>query len=62
MTDSDGEMEMNAIAKAVKPDGEFEQLKARLKATWATGDYSRFSRYMEKDATEFYHRLGISWE
>ncbi len=50
---------MNAIAKAVQRDGEFEQLKARLKATWATGDYDRFSRYMEKDATEFYHRLGI---
>jgi SAM-dependent methyltransferase len=37
-----------------------EQLKARLKTTWTTGDYDRFSRFMEKDAEEFYRRLGIA--
>jgi 2-polyprenyl-3-methyl-5-hydroxy-6-metoxy-1,4-benzoquinol methylase len=38
----------------------FEQLKARLKATWSTGDYDVFSRYMEKGAEEFFQRLGIN--
>ena len=33
--------------------------KARLKATWMTGDYDLFSRYMEKDAERFFQRLGI---
>jgi SAM-dependent methyltransferase len=52
-------MEMNATAKTLQTNGELEQLKARLKTIWATGDYDRFSRYMENDAAEFYHRLGI---
>ena len=39
---------------------EMEQLKARLKTTWTTGDYDRFSRFMEKDAEEFYRRLGVT--
>ncbi len=38
---------------------DFEQLKTRLKATWMTGDYDLFSRYMEKDAEVFFRRLGI---
>ncbi|MBL8294744.1 MAG: methyltransferase domain-containing protein [Bryobacterales bacterium] len=38
---------------------EIDALKMRLKATWMTGDYDRFSRYMEKDAESFYKRLGI---
>jgi ubiquinone/menaquinone biosynthesis C-methylase UbiE len=38
---------------------DFEQLKARLKATWMTGDYDRFARFMEKDAEVFFRRLGI---
>lgn len=35
------------------------ELKARLKATWMTGDYDRFSRYMEAGAREFYQRLEL---
>jgi SAM-dependent methyltransferase len=38
---------------------EFEDLKTRLKATWMTGDYDLFSRFMEQDAQWFYRRLGI---
>jgi len=34
-------------------------LKTRLRDTWMTGDYGRFSRYMERDAEAFYRRLPI---
>jgi SAM-dependent methyltransferase len=36
-----------------------DELKARLRNTWMTGDYGRFSRYMERDAEAFYRRLPI---
>jgi len=36
-----------------------DELKTRLRDTWMTGDYSRFSRYMERDAEAFYRRLPI---
>lgn len=39
---------------------EFAELKSRLKATWSTGDYDLFSRFMEKDAEQFFRRLGIA--
>jgi SAM-dependent methyltransferase len=35
------------------------ELKRRLKTTWMAGDYDLFSRYMEKDAGEFFRRLAI---
>ena len=35
------------------------ELKIRLRDTWMTGDYGRFSRYMERDAEAFYRRLPI---
>ena len=38
---------------------EIDELKARLKLTWMTGDYDAFSRYMEKDAEWFFRRLGL---
>src|SRR5437763_641157 len=50
---------MNAIAKETQTDKDFEQLKTRLKTTWTTGDYDRFSRFMEKDAEAFFLRLGV---
>lgn len=50
---------MSAIAKTVQGTPEMEQLKAKLKATWNTGDYDKFSRYMEKDAEQFFQRLGV---
>ena len=36
-----------------------DELKTRLRDTWMTGDYGRFSRYMERDAEAFYRRLPI---
>src|SRR5689334_18763935 len=36
-----------------------DELKTRLRDTWTTGDYGRFSRYMERDAEAFYRRLPI---
>lgn len=51
---------MNAIAEETQTTKDFEQLKTRLKATWTTGDYDLFSRYMEKDAEEFFRRLGVA--
>ena len=36
-----------------------DELKNRLRTTWTTGDYGRFSRYMERDAEAFYRRLPI---
>ncbi|MGE5323401.1 MAG: class I SAM-dependent methyltransferase [Actinomycetota bacterium] len=38
---------------------ELQGLKSRLKDTWMAGDYDRFSRYMEQDASDFYERLNI---
>ena len=35
------------------------ELKTRLRNTWMTGDYGRFSRYMERDAEAFYRRLPV---
>jgi SAM-dependent methyltransferase len=34
-------------------------LKARLKATWESGDYGVFAKYLERGAFEFFDRLGI---
>ncbi len=50
-----------AIAAATNPQhqNELDQLKARLKVTWMTGDYDLFSRYMETDAHLFFRRIGI---
>lgn len=38
---------------------EMESLKARLKATWESGDYGHFATYMEPGALEFLARLNI---
>jgi 2-polyprenyl-3-methyl-5-hydroxy-6-metoxy-1,4-benzoquinol methylase len=52
---------MNSMASRTETgSGEFHELKKRLKTTWMTGDYDCFSRYMEKDAAEFFRRLGIA--
>src|SRR3954468_17390018 len=48
---------MSAIPLQVSK--EFDELKTRLKATWMTGDYDLFSRFMENDAERFFLRLGI---
>jgi SAM-dependent methyltransferase len=38
---------------------ELDEVKARLRKTWMTGDYGRFCRYMARDAEAFYRRLPI---
>src|SRR4028119_1922155 len=38
---------------------EMESLKARLKATWMSGDYGHFAKYLEPGALEFLARLPI---
>jgi ubiquinone/menaquinone biosynthesis C-methylase UbiE len=51
---------MNAIMTSTQTIKEFDELKTRLKTTWMTGDYDVFSRYMEKDAEQFFQRLGLT--
>src|SRR5262249_14959161 len=50
---------MNAIVKETQATQDFEQLKSRLRTIWTTGDYDLFSRFMEKDAQDFFKRLGV---
>lgn len=38
---------------------EMEALKARLKATWMSGDYGYFAKYLEPGALEFLSRVSI---
>jgi ubiquinone/menaquinone biosynthesis C-methylase UbiE len=40
-----------------EPD--LEALKARMKATWESGDYGQFAKYLEKGALEFFDRLSL---
>ncbi|MFY9610570.1 MAG: methyltransferase domain-containing protein [Blastocatellia bacterium] len=51
---------MNSIARATQTSKEFDELKGRLKTTWMTGDYDLFSRFMEKDAEQFFRGLGVT--
>src|SRR5437867_11045700 len=51
---------MNAIAKSAQTSQDFEQLKNCLKTTWMAGDYDLFSRFMQKDAEQFFQRLGVT--
>jgi SAM-dependent methyltransferase len=46
-------MSINVVAP------EAESLNARLKNIWMSGDYDRFSRYMEGSARDFYERLNV---
>src|SRR6516162_5322811 len=50
---------MNTLAQEINTHHELHQLKQRLKTTWMTGNYDVFSRYMEKDAEQFFLRLDI---
>lgn len=38
---------------------EMETLKSRLKATWMSGDYGHFAKYLEPSAMEFLARLPV---
>jgi ubiquinone/menaquinone biosynthesis C-methylase UbiE len=51
---------MNPIVKSKETSKEFDELKTRLKTTWMIGDYDLFSRFMEKDAEQFFLRLGVT--
>jgi 2-polyprenyl-3-methyl-5-hydroxy-6-metoxy-1,4-benzoquinol methylase len=59
MTEWKENASMNAIAREKEESKEFDELKTRLKATWMTGDYDLFSRFMEKDAEQFFRRLQV---
>jgi len=50
---------MSATTEQTQAIKDFDELKTRLKATWMAGDYDLFSRFMEKDAEQFFHRLGV---
>ena len=52
---------MTTNAAGVQPQAtqDFDQLKTRLKTTWKSGDYDRFSRYLEDGAEQFYRRVGV---
>jgi SAM-dependent methyltransferase len=50
---------MTAIARSTETSKEVNELKLRLKGTWMSGDYDRFARFMEKDAKQFFRRLGV---
>lgn len=39
---------------------EMEALKARLKATWMSGDYGHFAKYLEPGALQFLERLAVA--
>ncbi|WP_240741122.1 class I SAM-dependent methyltransferase [Deinococcus sp. Arct2-2] len=43
-----------------QPDSEMQALKTRLKATWESGDYGVFARYLEPGALEFLQRLNLN--
>jgi ubiquinone/menaquinone biosynthesis C-methylase UbiE len=48
---------MNIFTAEMTP--EMEALKARLKATWMSGDYGHFATYLEPGALEFLSRIKI---
>jgi SAM-dependent methyltransferase len=51
---------MSAVVTETKTNPDFDELKTRLKTTWMTGNYDLFSRFMEKDAEQFFRRLGVT--
>jgi SAM-dependent methyltransferase len=51
---------MNELETTDHTPKDFIDLKLRLKATWMSGDYDTFSRFMEKDAGEFFSRLNVA--
>jgi len=47
-----------APAPAAAPD--IQTLKTGLRSMWMTGNYDRFSRFMDRSAREFYERLDVA--
>ncbi|WP_189093213.1 class I SAM-dependent methyltransferase [Deinococcus ruber] len=50
---------MTGTTSAVQPGSEMQALKARLKATWESGDYGVFARYLEPGAQVFLNGLQL---
>src|SRR5689334_8420081 len=50
---------MGSSTAAVTGQSDIDTLKARLKATWMSGNYDYFSRFMESSAVEFLDRIGL---
>ena len=50
---------MNPMSEEITTIKEVVALKTRLKATWMTGNYDVFSRFMQKDAELFFRRIAI---
>lgn len=50
---------MTTAPQADPPSPEVQQLKARLKATWESGDYGHFATYLEPDALAFLNRVAV---
>ncbi len=48
---------MNVLTAEITP--EMEALKTRLKATWMSGDYGHFAKYLEPGALEFLSRIPL---
>src|SRR5215208_1741041 len=48
---------MNTMIAEITP--EMEALKARLKATWMSGDYGHFATYLETGALDFLSRIKV---
>ncbi|MGY2896624.1 class I SAM-dependent methyltransferase [Deinococcus sp. UYEF24] len=42
-----------------QPSSEMQALKTRLKATWESGDYGVFARYLEPGALQFLRRMNL---
>ena len=53
-----GDMGTAAAAAVAAPD--MVRLKTGLRGTWMSGDYDRFSRYMEAGTRGFYERLEVA--
>src|SRR5258708_31505959 len=50
---------MHAVVSETNTNTELESLKTRLKATWMTGNYALFSRFMEQGSERFYQGLSV---
>ncbi len=50
---------MHAVVSETNTNTELESLKTRLKATWMTGNYDLFSRFMEQGSERFYQGLSV---
>jgi 2-polyprenyl-3-methyl-5-hydroxy-6-metoxy-1,4-benzoquinol methylase len=51
---------MTTMATKTTMTADMEALKVRLKATWMSGDYGHFAKYLEPGALEFLKRLDVA--